>query len=439
MGTTRRRASWWLALALALGLALAGCTYSRVEPGLFGPRPSEAPVTPSRPPVDPPNPELPVAAEREWTSAEGLSVTSRFAVHAVRRMAGATVLDWSVTPLSAPGLTVGDDVSSLVDLGLARDGGGDVNVVLLDDRNRVYRPLSHWERSEFNHCLCSPMWVAQLSLRLGETRLLQVAFPALPEDVRFIDVALANSLPFRHVPVTGVGQVPTARRPVDLTRPVPARVKPATTVFPTYPPSRQRLQGIQINEVVRSPAWTAIHWTLTSLTEQPSVIVLPPGPPISTDPPPGVLLSGTGTASGPQLRRAGDAPLHARFATSPDRGQGTLECLCSDLGVWAAGLRDPGGTVSLATTYPPVPAGTSAVEIVLPTVGTVPGVPVVEAPDLARSLGPPVERRSATWTYRLDDPPSGWPASAWPTPLPSLRRIQDYRVSIESVVTVPGW
>src|SRR5689334_9354035 len=110
---------------------LAGCTYSRSEPGLFPPAPPSAPPTPTWTP-SPPNLKLPVLGEAIWTTGEGLNVTVRFAVQAVRRIPGATVLDWSVTPLSAPGRALGDVLPSGVDLGLSRAGEGDVNVLLLD-------------------------------------------------------------------------------------------------------------------------------------------------------------------------------------------------------------------------------------------------------------------------------------------------------------------
>ena len=72
----------------------------------------------------PTNPKLPVAAEAEWTTAEGLNISTRFAIHAVRRLQDATVVDWSVTPLSAPGYGLGDRLPSWVDLGLSRTSGG---------------------------------------------------------------------------------------------------------------------------------------------------------------------------------------------------------------------------------------------------------------------------------------------------------------------------
>ena len=100
-----------VATLLVLGCLVAGCSYERVEPGLFGrpmSRQTTAPPMRPLPPADTlpsPNPDLPVVGEAIWTSADGLAITMRLAVHAVRRVEGGTVLDWSVTPLHGPGLT----------------------------------------------------------------------------------------------------------------------------------------------------------------------------------------------------------------------------------------------------------------------------------------------------------------------------------------------
>ena len=90
-------------------IPVAGCSYDSVEPGLFG-RPASQDAT--APPIhraapeerQVQNPELPVVGEAIWTSADGLGITARIAVHAIRRFPGGTVLDWSVTPLHGPGL-----------------------------------------------------------------------------------------------------------------------------------------------------------------------------------------------------------------------------------------------------------------------------------------------------------------------------------------------
>ena len=119
------------------------------------------------------------------------------------------------------------DLPSWVDLGLSRSSAGDINMYLLDPAGgKVYRTLSHKSRRLFRRCLCTPMWLAQQGLRIGETRLLQATFPELPETLDFIDVDLINLAPFVHVPVTPIGQVPTAPHPTDLARPQAPRVLP---------------------------------------------------------------------------------------------------------------------------------------------------------------------------------------------------------------------
>ena len=178
------------AVAVAATMMVTGCTYATEEPGLF---PTRVPSQDAEPPADPcpppTDPDLPVAGEAVWTTGDGLSVTVRFAVHAVRRIAGATILDWSVTPISSPGAEFGDALPAHVDLGLNRSTGGDVDVTLLDTSSRLaYEPLSHRSRRTFNHCLCSPVWLVQQRLRIGETRLLQVAYPELPPSTAFVDV-----------------------------------------------------------------------------------------------------------------------------------------------------------------------------------------------------------------------------------------------------------
>ena len=110
-----------VALIGATCLLSTGCTYTKEEPGLFRARESQSPtIEKTQSPPAPTNPKLPVAAEAEWTTAEGLNISTRFAIHAVRRLEDATVVDWSVTPLSAPGYARGADLPSWVDLGLSR-------------------------------------------------------------------------------------------------------------------------------------------------------------------------------------------------------------------------------------------------------------------------------------------------------------------------------
>jgi hypothetical protein len=84
---------WLVATLLLLACLVTGCTYDRIEPGLFGQPVSKETTAPPLRPVTPneilpsPNPDLPVVGEAVWTSADGLDITMRLAVHAVRRIA----------------------------------------------------------------------------------------------------------------------------------------------------------------------------------------------------------------------------------------------------------------------------------------------------------------------------------------------------------------
>ena len=115
------------------------------------------------------------------------------------------------------------------------------------------------------------------------------------------------------------------------------------------------------------------------------------------------------------------------------------ECLCSPLGLWAGSLRREGGQASVASNYSALPPGTRFVDVILPGVATLSGIPVVDAEDLAPRLGPPKPYATDTWTYYTDDPPRGWSTNEWPTPLPDPEQLKDYRFFIENITPLPGW
>jgi len=98
-GVADRRLPRCLVLILLAARALAGCTYNPQEPGLFGREtapPTAAPASVSETPTETPpsgNRELPVVGEAVWTSGDGLDITIRLAVHAVRRIEGRRLLD----------------------------------------------------------------------------------------------------------------------------------------------------------------------------------------------------------------------------------------------------------------------------------------------------------------------------------------------------------
>ena len=432
-----------VALLAAASLLSGGCTYAKEEPGLFRSRATSSPTVETTRPPAPTNPDLPVAAEAEWTTAEGLQINTRFAIHAVRRLEVGTVVDWSVTPLSSPQLGPGEKLPSWVDLGLSRSSEGDVNMFLIDPSSRkVYRTLSHESRRLFNRCLCTPLWLAQQGLRIGETRMLQAAFPPLPETLNFIDVDLINFAPFVHLPVTPIGQVPTAPHPTDLARP-PGIVRPTLgeRVF-RYRQQPRRVQSITIDRVVAAPGRTSMEWTIMSITDQSTFILEPALSPIGGILPDEVDVLDRDVVSGPAIKAAGvtgGKPLRVTWLTSAVAQRKAYECLCSELGVWAGSLRRQGGRASVASNYPALPAGTRTVDVILPGVGTISGVPVVDAADSAPRLGPPEPYAGETWTYYSDDPPRGWTTADWPTPLPDPDQLKDYRFFVEQLTQIPGW
>lgn len=428
-GAARR----WLALVVVLVCALGGCTYATEEPGLFPrhptPRPS-AVQTPASARVVTGNAELPVIGETTWTSADGLDVQVRIAIHAVRRMEGATVLDWSVTPLRVPGLDAGDAVPPAVNLGLSRFGEGNLNVFLLDPYGRkVYRPLTHADPAALQHCLCSPIWLVQRWLRVGQTTLMQVAYPPLPTTVRAVDVDVASVPTFWHVPVTPAGRVPQATSPVDLTARFDARRPVAhSEVFVLH---RQRFR-IGVDAVLAADSFTALRWRISSVSDGEGV-ELRTGPPISEPDPDRADLYNALSASGPRLR-VGQKSLEARTATTRLLGLGRTECLCSDLRLWASSLREGGHDASVVTLLPPLPRGTTSVAVELPGLTTLPDVLVTAASDGSTRVAGPVAGSPKTWTYSLTDPPRGWTVDRWPTPLPRASQLRSYVATVDDLV-----
>ncbi|MCW2810959.1 MAG: hypothetical protein JWP61_1417 [Friedmanniella sp.] len=424
-----------IAMATVAALVLSSCTYADREPGLFGTRAPSAPAPlPTTFVPEPVNPELPVVGTRVWTTAEGIRVTVRFAVHAVRRIAGATVLDWSVTALGAPGYGPGDTLPSGVDLGLGREEAGTLGINLIDPAaGRVYHPLAHRSRERFLHCLCTPLWIPQMRLRVGETQLLQVAFPALPPGLTRVDVDFSNSAPFAGVTVTPEGSMPLPTAPVDLNQPAP----PAD---PASAPHRYRPPGgsvdtliLQVDRVTRLPASTSLQWSVRSLTGH-DLSSLAYGPPLAVDLSARIEVTTTAAADSPRLRPAGrpaDDASRVRWVTVPQAGRDAYACLCSEVGLWAGSLRRRGGVASLAATYAPLPPTVTRVDVTVPGVATFRDVPVSEPETAALGAARALVRPDATWTYDETDPPRSWRTADWPTPLPDPGQLTSY-------ASVPG-
>jgi len=429
----RRRAN--LVALLALVCVVAGCTYNRAEPSLFDhPRTRETTVPPLRAvtPVEAAqlaNPDLPVVGEAIWTSVDGLDITVRIAVHAVRRVAGGTVLDWSVTPLHGPGLQPNDPVPRTFDLGLSRPGEGYPNILLVDAaRSRVYRPLTL--KTSASGCLCTPATVVQQNLRIDYTTVLQVAFPPLPNDLAAIDVQLATVPPFWQVPVTPAGMLPLASYETELTRPAERTPVRASTQAFLYHPARQHYL-VMINNIYASSTFTSIAWTIQSL-EAGRGLQSASSPPLGDAVPPTRAYNEI-SAGGPQVR-LGNHVSRARLITTKLAGHGALECLCTDLRIGATAMRRVGEQMSVVTNLPPLPPGTSKVDIVLPGLTTLRNVTVTAAQDAAfRSAGPAV-REPQFWTYWANPSHPGWEPRNWPTPVPRQYQLHAYRATVDTIV-----
>jgi hypothetical protein len=427
---------WLVATLLLFACLVTGCSYDPVEPGLFGRPMTQQTTAPPIRPVTPeetlpaPNPDLPVVGEAIWTSADGLDVTMRLAVHAVRRVEGATVLDWSVTPLHGAGLRRKDPLPTTANLGLSRPGEGYPDILLVDAaRSWVYRPLTR--KGWGSQCLCTPLSIAQRNLRLDHTTVLQIAFPALPDDLDNVDVQFATVPPFWRVPVTPSGMLPLASSATDLTgaadpTPVIASSKP----FNYH--SAGQLYLVMVNAVYASSSFTSIAWTVLSL-EPGRGLQAALTPPIADAAPPRRAYNPI-SAGGPQIKAgAGRSVWRARLVTTKLAGLGALECLCTDLRSGGAALRRTGQQMRVITNLPPLPSGTARVDIVFPGLATFTDLAVTPAPDSTfRSAGPAV-RETGIWTYRADQPHPGRAAQDWPTPLPQMD-LRRFHATVDAIV-----
>ena len=222
--------------------------------------------------------------------------------------------------------------STWVSAGQARD----IRTYCLADaaRARVYRPLTR--RGWGSPCLCTPVRLAQRSLRIGYTTLLQVAFPALPDELETVDVQLATVPPFWRVPVTPPGMLPLASYPTDLARSAdPTPVIASTKPF-IYRPAGQRYL-VMVNAVYGSSSFTSIAWTILSIEPGRGLRAASTAHRSPTQRRP-VALTTRSQRGDPRSRsEPDDTALRARLVTTKLAGLGALECLCTDL---RSGRRD---------------------------------------------------------------------------------------------------
>ena len=372
-----------------------------------------------------------MAGESVWTSADGLDIQVRFAVHAVRRVDGATVLDWSVTPVRGFNLRPGDAVPASFDLGLSRQREAIANVYLVDAGSRaVYRPLGR--ATDADYCLCTPLWLAQRSLRVGVTSILQTAYPELPGALRTVDVSIASVPQFWRVPVTPVGHVPVATGPTDLTRSADAEARVDASEMFRFGPSRQVFR-VRVQRVVASSTFTSVEWAIVSVTggEGIETASIPPFAGADAD-----TVTGFNpvAASGPSLAVDADRTvLRPRVITNGLTSAEAGECLCTDLRSWAGVLRRPDKVATVVTNYPALPTGTRRVEVVFDGLAPM-EVAVTPAVDASKRIADPVPTDLTFWRFRRDSPRPGWEPGDWPTPVPGRPQLERYPATVEELV-----
>ncbi len=378
----------------------------------------------------------------------------RVAVHGVRRIEGATVLDWSVTPLASDTAKAGDKVGQALDINID-PGFENSNALQLVDTTakKVYRPLDNDEK--VTGCLCVPWFTVKSDLTVGSTRLMQAAFPELPEGLDQIAVSIRNQPLVSDAPVTPLGEVPTGEG-IDLSAKAEALPEAAPGAKFTYPVGDQLQEPAQamtltVNEVIAGSSGTSLVYTVTSDESGPGINALG-GRPIND---PGVVQYGTSVfelgSSGPGISAASDSAdgqlIRPWFASRkqktavPPRSAKNFawrECLCSTTQIYGRILKTEGRSISLVEHMPALPAGTSSVDIVFPdkSLPTVKDVKVSAAPKVS---GSSKKADVGTWSYgsvATSDLPRGWPADKWPTPVPDAASIAASDVAVDDLEEV---
>ena len=388
------------AACLGLVLLLTGCTYSEREPSLFGSTPTLS-STETRP-APSSVAAIPVLGEAVYHSTDKLHVPLRIAVHAVRRIPNGTVLDWSVTALATPGAAAGEQL--FLELGVFEQ----FDISLIDAASaKVYRPLLN-RRSGL--CLCAPAWLAGQTMVVNSPRVLQTTFPRLPASTRSVEVNIATVPIFSRIPVTPAGFAQTAASQTDLARPEQRR-PPLASTKEFSRPSGQWIM-FEVNAVLASSSFTSLVWTIRARSPGPGLI---------------------GTAQ-PQIRRSGVGPaLRARTITVKFASEKTVQCLCPKLGNLVGRLQNLGDEVTVVTNFPPLPRGTTNVDVLFPEVDPLVGIKVSSSPEGAFRAGGQVPADPGTWSYRRGRPQPGWSLSRWPTPVPVVDADQ-FRSTVDRLI-----
>lgn len=385
----------------------------------------------------------------------------RVAVHGLRRIDGATVLDWSVTPLASDTAKADDKVGQTLDINVD-PGFENSNALQLVDvaDKKVYRPLDNDDQvsntgDPITGCLCVPWFTVENDLTVGKTRRMQAAFPELPESLDAITVSIRNQPLVSEAPLTPEGEVPTGKS-ADLAAAAdatPTAAPAAPFVYPVGDDLREPAQkmSLTINQVLAGPTGTSLVYTVRADQDGAGLDALG-GRPVRD---PEVVQYGTSVSeyvsSGPGLVPGGGGdvqvirPWFASFKQKTEEPPGVpgnfawRECLCSTTQFYGKILGTEGRAITLVEQMPALPDGTSTVDVVFPdkSLPTVQGVKVTDAPQVS-GIGSR-EADVGTWTYgsvENGDLPTGWDADEWPTPVPDAASIEASDVAVDDLEEV---
>ena len=262
---------------------------------------------------------------------------------------------------------------------------------------------SNRSRRTFNHCLCTPLWLVQQELRIGETRLMQVAYAELPAG-------------------PGRRRGPAQRRP-RLPRPGhperPGADRAAPPTWPARPADRAGRRGrpvgrpaggrrtldVRIDRIVAGPRLDRAGVD-AALDRPPRVAAAAAGSETRSSDPDRAGDTWRSIPARPAVRSCGlaGANSHAPGSERDRFGGSAYDCRCSDLGLWSPALPALEGDRAGADQLPG-PAGRNPLgrRRAADPATVLRDVTVTRAEDAAATrVGPSEPRTTGTWHYALD-------------------------------------
>ena len=404
--------------------------------------------------------KIPVVASYVIDGGTDTPQNVRVAIHGVRRIKDATVLDWSVTPLAGGSLKSGDPVGQKIDIDVEPGLDNSQAVNLIDaSAHKVYRPLDNEDRKNAGiplaGCLCVPWFMVENDLTIGKTRLLQAAFPDLPASLKSIGVSIRSQPLVTDVPIAAEGKVSTGDSE-DLAAPakeLPTASEPMSFRYPMADELDDPAQKMTlvINEVLASREATSLVFTVNA-EEDGEGLDAWQGRPVDD---PDVVPFGTQlwdlSTVGPGLRPSGASDGKVTRAWFAEVSQKTgippgvakdftwRECLCSTTQRYAEPLKKAGGSHTFSMSLPALPDGTDSVDVVFPrkTLPPITDVKVTNA-KAVKDSGTTLAK-VGTWKYGTvadSSLPKGWSIEEWPTPVPSSEDISGSDTAVDTLEDV---